>query len=107
MVTEASRRVQMRSNGHAWCLAQDDGCGGSGIYAKGSCGGCRNGLVDRRFIPIWQEVYRHHKELLREAQRWGPGAIRRVSADLEQAGKILRDLGLNPEGVGYEKDSTY
>mgnify|MGYP000878548544 FL=1 len=107
MVTEASRRVQMRSNGHAWCLAQDDGCGGSGIYAKGSCGGCRNGLVDRRFIPIWQEAYRHHKELLREAQQWGPGAIRRVSADLEQAGKILRDLGLNPEGVGYEKDSTY
>lgn len=96
----------MRSNGHAWCLAQDDGCGGSGIYAKGSCGGCRNGLVDRRFAPIWQEAYRHHAELLKDAQQWGPGAIKRVRADLEQAAKILHDLGINPEGTSHEEAGT-
>lgn len=107
LVTEASRRVVMRSNGHAWCLAQDDGCGGSGIYAKGSCGSCRNGLVDRRFVPIWQEAYRHHTELLMDAQQWGPGAIKRVSADLEQAASILRDLGITPEGASDgKKDGT-
>lgn len=106
LVTEASRRVVMRSNGHAWCLAQDDGCGGSGIYAKGSCGGCRNGLVDRRFVPIWQEAYRHHTELLKDAQQWGPGAIKRVRADLEQAASILRDLGMNPEGEDREQNGT-
>lgn len=106
LVAETSRRVLMRSNGHAWCLAQDDGCGGSGIYAKGSCGGCRNGLVDRRFAPIWQEAYRHHTELLKDAQQWGPGAVKRVKADLEQAAKILRDLGLNPESAKDEKDET-
>lgn len=27
LVSETSRRVLMRSNGHAWCLAQDEGCG--------------------------------------------------------------------------------
>ena len=106
LVTETSRRILMRSNGHAWCLAQDDGCGGSGIYAKGSCGGCRNGLVDRRFIPIWQEAYRHHTELLNDAKAWGPGAIKRVRADLEQAARILRDLGINPEAVVNAKDAT-
>lgn len=106
LVTEVSRRVLMRSNGHAWCLAQDDGCGGSGIYAKGSCGGCRNGLVDRRFAPIWQEAYRHHAELLKDAQQWGPGAIKRVRADLEQAAKILHDLGINPEGTSHEEAGT-
>lgn len=106
LVTEASRRVVMRSNGHAWCLAQDDGCGGSGIYAKGSCGSCRNGLVDRRFVPIWQEAYRHHTELLKDAQQWGPGAIKRVRADLEQAASILRDLGMNPEGEDREQNGT-
>lgn len=105
LVMETSRRVLMRSNGHAWCLAQDDGCGGSGIYAKGSCGGCRNGLVDRRFIPVWQEAYRHHTELLKDAQQWGPGAIKRVSTDLEQAAKILMDLGINPERID-EKNGT-
>ena len=103
LVMESSKRVLMRSNGHAWCLAQDDGCGGSGIYAKGSCGGCRNGLIDRRFIPIWQEAYRHHSELLKDAQAWGAGAMKRVSTDLEQAAKILRDLGINPEGASDGK----
>lgn len=107
LVMETSRRVLMRSNGHAWCLAQDEGCGGSGIYAKGSCSGCRNGLIDRRFIPIWQEAYRHHTELLKDAQAWGTGAIKRVSTDLEQAAKILRDLGINPEGASDgQKDGT-
>lgn len=107
LVMESSKRVLMRSNGHAWCLAQDEGCGGSGIYAKGSCGGCGNGLIDRRFVPIWQEAYRHHTELLKDAQAWGPGAIKRVSTDLEQAAKTLRDLGINPEGASNgQKDGT-
>lgn len=101
LVTETSKRVLMRSNGHAWCLAQDEGCGGSGIYAKGSCGSCNNGLIDRRFIPIWQEAYRHHQELRADAESWGPGAVKRVEEDMAQAAKILRDLGIDPEqGAG-------
>lgn len=97
LVTETSRRILMRSNGHAWCLAQDEGCGGSGIYEMWRCGGCHNGLIDRRFIPIWQEAYRHHKELRADAETWGPGAVKRVEEDLAQAAKILRDLGIDPE----------
>ena len=99
LVLESSRRVLIRSNGHAWCLAQDEGCGGSGIYEKGRCGSCSNGLIDSRFIPIWKEAYRHHKELLAEAQAWGEGAVKRVTTDLKQAAKILSDLGINPDEV--------
>lgn len=95
LLTETSLRVNMRSTGHSWCLAQDEGCGGSGIYARGACGDCRNGVIDRRFIPIWQEAYRHHKELRRDAQELGPGAKMRVEVDLEKAAKILRDLGVD------------
>lgn len=97
LVAETSRRVLMRSNGHAWCLAQHEGCGGSGIYAKGSCGTCGNGLIDRRFVPIWKEAYRHHKELQTDAAEWGPGAIKRVEEDLKRAAKILKDLGIDPD----------
>ncbi|NDD13139.1 MAG: site-specific integrase, partial [Betaproteobacteria bacterium] len=97
LVMESSKRLLIRSNGHAWCLAQDEGCGGSGIYEKGNCGTCKNGLIDSRFIPIWQEAYRHQKELLAEAQAWGEGAVKRVSTDLAQAAKILKDMGIDPE----------
>ena len=95
LLTETSLRINMRSTGHSWCLAQDEGCGGSGIYAKGTCGDCRNGVIDRRFIPIWQEAYRHHKELRRDAQELGPGTVMRVERDLAQAAKILKDLGVD------------
>lgn len=97
LLTETSRRINIRSTGHSWCLAQDEGCGGSGIYAKGSCGGCHNGLIDRRFIPIWQEAYRHHKELRKDAEELGPGVVKRVEDDLARAAQILKDLGVNVE----------
>ncbi|KMJ52826.1 hypothetical protein ACG97_11570 [Vogesella sp. EB] len=97
LIAETSRRVNMRSTGHSWCLAQDEGCGGSGIYAKGSCSTCHNGLIDSRFVPVWQEAYRHHKELLTDAEALGPGAMKRVNEDLAKAAKILTDLGIDPE----------
>jgi hypothetical protein len=95
LLTETSLRISIRSTGHSWCLAQDEGCGGSGIYEKGGCGDCGSGLIDRRFIPIWQKAYRHHKELRKQAAEMGPGAIKRVERDLAQAAKILKDLGLD------------
>lgn len=95
LLNDASHRVNMRSTGHSWCLAQDEGCGGSGLYAKGECGGCKTGLIDGRFIPIWQEAYRHHKELRKEAAEMGPGVVKRVERDLAQAAKILKDLGVD------------
>ena len=104
LVMEASKRVLIRSTGHSWCLAQDDGCGGSGIYERGRCGSCRDGVIDNRFIKIWEEAYRHHNELLVDAQQWGAGALKRVRADLEQASKILRDLGINPEAENAHQD---
>lgn len=94
LLTETSLRINIRSTGHSWCLAQDEGCGGSGIYAKGTCGDCGNGLIDSRFIPVWQEAYRHHKELRKEAAEMGPGVVRRVERDLAQAAEILKDLGV-------------
>ncbi len=52
-------------------------------------------MIDGRFIPIWQEAYRHHNELRKEAAEMGPGVVKRVERDLAQAAKILKDLGLD------------
>lgn len=94
LITETSSRISIRSTGHSWCLAQDEGCGGSGIYEKGNCGGCKNGVIDSRFIPIWEEAYCHLKELLPQATEMGPGALKRIEQDLAQAAKILIDAGV-------------
>ncbi|MBU3543470.1 site-specific integrase [Polynucleobacter sp. MWH-Mekk-B1] len=97
LITETSSRISIRSTGHSWCLAQDEGCGGSGIYEKGNCGGCSNGVIDSRFIDIWQEAYRHQKELLPLAAELGPGAVKRIERDLAQTVKILKDAGAMPD----------
>ena len=96
LLTETSQRVMMRSNGHAWCLSQDGGCGGSGVYEKRHCDSCGSGVVDKSFAPLWLEAYRHHKELLKDAQALGSGFEKRVKADLEREAKVLRELGLDP-----------
>ena len=106
LLNDTSRRVNMRSTGHSWCLAQDEGCGGSGLYAKGECGGCKTGLIDGRFIPIWQEAYRHHKELRKEAAEMGPGVVKRVERDLAQAVKILKDLGVDMDAKDSDDQSA-
>ena len=97
LLTETSQRVMMRSNGHAWCLSQDGGCGGSGVYEKRHCDSCGSGVVDKSFGPLWLEAYRHHKELLKDAQALGSGFEKRVKADLEREAKVLRELGLDPD----------
>ena len=92
MIEETADRITIRSTGHSWCLAQDEGCGGSGIYEKGRCGRCHNGLIDGHFKPFWQETYKHQKELLDEAQKLGPGAVKRVQRDLDEAAWVLNDM---------------
>jgi site-specific recombinase XerD len=95
MIEETADKLNIRSTGHSWCLAQDEGCGGAGLYERTRCGaGCRNGVIDSTFKSVWQEIYRHQRELLVEAQDLGPGAAERVRRDLERAEAVLNDLGV-------------
>lgn len=106
MIEETSNRLTLRSTGHAWCLAQDEGCGGAGLYERGRCGGCGNGLIDGTFKPVWQEIYRHQIELLDEVQDLGPGATERVHRDLKIARAVLKDLGVDVDEGGAGDQSA-
>lgn len=61
-------------------------------------------MIDRRFIPIWQEAYHHDKELRKEARELGPGTMMRVERDLTQVARILKNLGaIWTQGQGMTK----
>lgn len=105
MIEETSSGLNLRSTGHSWCLAQDEGCGGKGLYEKGLCGDCGNGVIDSTFKPVWQELYRHQAELLEDAQGMGPGAVQRVQRDLAKSQKVLRDLGVDIDGKSDNETS--
>lgn len=95
LILETADKLSIRSTGHSWCLAQDDGCGGAGLYERTQCGGCGNGVIDVSFQPVWREIYRHQCELLDELEDLGPGAAARVKRDLDRARKVLTDLGVD------------
>lgn len=94
LINQTSKDLQIRSTGHSWCIAQDEGCGGAGMYEEARCTGCGNGVIDGSFTPVWQEIYLHQCELLDELKDLGPGAAIRVNRDLEAAEKVLKKLGV-------------
>ncbi|MFC3148346.1 tyrosine-type recombinase/integrase [Piscinibacterium candidicorallinum] len=94
LIRDTAEAVRIRATGHAWCLAQDDGCGGAGLYEMSRCGGCGSSCIDRSQAAVWRELYDQQKELLDEAEHLGPGAQQRVRRDFETAHAVLTDLGL-------------
>lgn len=94
LIEDTAEKVSIRSTGHAWCLSQDEGCGGAGLYERTRCVDCKNGVIDDAFGPVWTEAYLHLSELDGAAQDLGPAAIQRVRRDLSRAKAVLEKLGL-------------
>lgn len=94
LAEDTADKIAIRATGHGWCLAQDDGCGGQGLWEKTRCVECSNGLMDERHIAVWRGIYDQQCELLDISDELGPGAARRVVRDLERAERVLRSLGV-------------
>lgn len=94
LIEDTAEKVSIRSTGHAWCLSQDEGCGGAGLYERTRCVECKSGVIDDGFGPVWTEAYLHLSELDGAAQDLGPAAIQRVGRDLSRAKAVLEKLGL-------------
>ena len=95
MVKSISESTAIRSNGHAWCTADDNLCVGNDIDV-GRCGGCDNAVITTTHAPIYQGLYDHLKEVLL-CNDIGTGGMARVTRDIARCRKVLMDLGHDPE----------
>ncbi len=93
MISETADMVNIRSTGHGWCLAQDEGCGGAGLYEPTRCVGCSDAVIDDTYQVVWQELHAHHLELVDEAKTLGPATVERVARDLRVTEAVLAGLG--------------
>lgn len=93
LIQTTAQQVHIRATGHAWCLSQQRGCGGAGLYESGRCVDCNSGVIDFSFSEVWTGIYEQQLELL-QVPDVGPGARDRAKRDLDKARLVLEELGV-------------
>ncbi|EAQ52320.1 tyrosine-type recombinase/integrase [Vibrio sp. MED222] len=63
LLNQISDSVYVRGTGHSWCLASGDGCGGEGLYDALLCADCKNAVIDRSLLKVWESIELQHQEL--------------------------------------------
>ena len=95
MVRSVAESHAIRSNGHAWCTADDNKCIGN-TFEKTRCSGCDNAVIGRVHARLYQRLYDDLKEIAK-CDDIGPGGQARVLRDRERCRDVLLSLGYNPE----------
>lgn len=93
LLAETAAQVHIRATGHGWCLAQEKGCGGAGLYEATRCVGCKNGVIDESFTEVWKGIYEQQTELL-AIDDAGPAVKQRAERDVQWARQVMVDLGV-------------
>jgi integrase len=97
MVQNTIAELTIRSTGHSWCLAREEGCGGAGLYEQAMCADCSGGVIDKAFHGAWKEIYWHQSQLVEEgAEVYGRAAKEKLEKDLLKTKRVLERLGLYP-----------
>lgn len=95
MVISIAESTAIRSNGHAWCTADNDGCVGNTLD-RTRCGGCNNAVISRGHLGIYRQLYNNLKDLLK-CRDIGESGLVRVLRDLERCREVFIKLGYDPE----------
>ena len=97
MLKSISESTAIRSNGHAWCTADNDGCVGNTLE-RTRCSGCDHSVIGSAHGPIYQRLYDDLKGLL-QCKDIGEGGRQRVERDLNRCREVLVQLGVPTEAL--------
>ncbi|MDT4800928.1 hypothetical protein FQZ97_336250 [compost metagenome] len=98
MLKSVAESIAMRSNGHAWCTADDGGCVGNTLERTRCGNGCNNAVIGRPHTPFYKRLYEDLKELL-HCPDIGEGGRQRVERDLHRCRDVLAQLGIDSEAL--------
>lgn len=97
MVRSVAESHAIRSNGHAWCTADDNRCIGNTLE-KTRCVGCDNSVISTVHAKLYQQLYRDLKDV-EDCDDIGEGGRLRVRRDLDRCRDVLISLGYEPESI--------
>ena len=102
-VAKTAAEVHIPATGHGWCLAQEKGCGGAGLYEATRCVDCKNGVIDESFANVWKGIHSQQLELL-DIDDVGLAVKQRAERDIKWALQVIADLRLpNSTQCGSEE----
>jgi len=96
LLAQTAAQVHIRATGHGWCLAEEKGCGGAGLYEATRCAGCKSSVIDETFLATWRGILDQQKELLLIADV-GPAVQQRALRELRIATQVMKDLGVDSD----------
>lgn len=97
MVRALADSTAIRSNGHAWCTADDNLCIGNDIE-RTCCSDCNNAVIGPQHAPVYKGLYDHLKEV-HECDDIGKGGLSVVRRDMDRCRRVLVALEQeDPEG---------
>lgn len=91
MVRALSSSTPIRSNGHAWCTADDDRCIGNDME-RTRCSNCDNAVIGKRHARLYKGLHDHLEEVLR-CDDIGEAGLNIVRRDIERCREVLTSLG--------------
>lgn len=98
MLKSIAESTSIRSNGHAWCTADNDGCVGNTFERTRCGGGCNNAVIGLSHAGYYKHLYGDIKGLL-DCTGIGEGGRQRVLRDLGRCRDVLLQLGIDPEAL--------
>ncbi|WP_136415934.1 site-specific integrase [Herbaspirillum sp. ST 5-3] len=102
LLAQTAAQVHIRATGHGWCLAEEKGCGGAGLYETTRCAGCKSSVIDETFLATWRGILDQQKELLAIADA-GPAVQQRALRELRIATQVMKELGVTGDEVTSEQ----
>lgn len=91
MVRSLADSTAIRSNGHAWCTADDNLCVGNDLE-RTRCSDCGNAVIGVEHAPLYSGLFNHLKEVL-DCDDIGEGGLNVVRRDMDRCRKVLVALG--------------
>lgn len=95
MVRSLAGSTAIRSNGHAWCTADDNLCVGNDVE-RTRCSDCSNAVIGRQHARLYMGLRDHLKEVLK-CDDIGEGGLNLVRRDMERCHRVLMSLGESPQ----------
>jgi hypothetical protein len=95
MIRSIAESTAIRSNGHAWCTADDYSCVGNTLE-RTRCSGCSNAVIGRVHARLYRRLYDDLIDVLK-CDDIGIGGQARVRRDMERCREVLVALGYDPK----------